>query len=95
MKLHFKNRNAKNAMCLCGGRRPLDAHVFGSVAPGPPTVRVTSTAESTTFPKLSLAMRLKRYSEHFSVRKGERRFRSELVFNLFEVERAVSWLGPK
>ena len=77
-------------MCLCGGRRPLDTPVFGSVAPGPLTVWVTRTAESTTFPKLSLAMRLKRYSEHFSVRKGERRFRLELVVNLFEVGRAVS-----
>ena len=82
-------------MCLSGGRRQLGTPVFGSVVPGPTNVCVTIKAESTTFPKLSLAMRLKRYSEHFSARKGERRFRLELVANLFEVERAVSWLGPK
>ena len=80
-------KNALRVIAVVGARSTL----LYSIGCGRlPTHWETRTVGVTSFLKLSVLLRLERYSEHFLVRSVERWFRLELVVNLFEVKRAVN-----
>ena len=91
MNLHLQKMLHNNcALRVTGWYSPLiDAPVCHMMWPVAPTVWGSKTIEITIFSKLSVALYLERYSEHFWRAKVKRRFRLGLVVNPLDVKCVV------